>query len=173
MNIFYLDHDPLICAQYHTDSHVVKMILESCQMLCTVHHLNDVGRINPIFYKPTHPNHPCVKWLQESTENYFWLWSLASALAYEKRYRFPKPDHKSVSSGLLDALKSPAMLTPNKELTPPAQAMPPEMRSQCAVTAYRRYYRQCKQHLHQWTRRPVPHFITEEIENHGKPEDSK
>ena len=28
MNIFYLDNDPELCAQYHTNKHIVKMILE-------------------------------------------------------------------------------------------------------------------------------------------------
>jgi len=35
MNIFYLDKDPVKAAQYSCDKHVVKMILESAQMLCT------------------------------------------------------------------------------------------------------------------------------------------
>jgi hypothetical protein len=34
MNIFYLDKDPETCAQYHCDKHVVKMILETAQLLC-------------------------------------------------------------------------------------------------------------------------------------------
>ena len=29
MNIFYLDKEPRLCAQYHVDKHVVKMILET------------------------------------------------------------------------------------------------------------------------------------------------
>jgi hypothetical protein len=32
MNIFYLDEDPKICAQYHCDKHVVKMIIEYAQL---------------------------------------------------------------------------------------------------------------------------------------------
>ena len=37
MNIFYLDEDPLVAARYHCDKHVVKMITETAQMLCTAH----------------------------------------------------------------------------------------------------------------------------------------
>ena len=37
MNIFLLDKDPKIAAQYHCDKHVVKMILESAQMLCSAY----------------------------------------------------------------------------------------------------------------------------------------
>jgi hypothetical protein len=41
MNIFYLDPDPTICAQWHVDKHVVKMILEYAQLLSTAHRILD------------------------------------------------------------------------------------------------------------------------------------
>ena len=41
MNIFYLDKDPVKAAKYSCDKHVVKMILESAQMLCTAHRVQD------------------------------------------------------------------------------------------------------------------------------------
>ena len=41
MNIFYLDKDPVVAAQMSCDKHVVKMILESAQMLCTVKRVLD------------------------------------------------------------------------------------------------------------------------------------
>ena len=41
MNIFYLDKDPVKAAEYSCDKHVVKMILESAQMLCTAHRVQD------------------------------------------------------------------------------------------------------------------------------------
>jgi len=34
MNIFILDNNPKLAAQYHCDKHCVKMILESAQLLC-------------------------------------------------------------------------------------------------------------------------------------------
>ena len=37
MNIFVLDYNPQVAAEYHCDKHVVKMILESAQILCAVH----------------------------------------------------------------------------------------------------------------------------------------
>jgi len=39
MNIFFLDEDPTLSAQYHVDKHVVKMILETAQLLCGAHHV--------------------------------------------------------------------------------------------------------------------------------------
>ena len=41
MNIFYLHENPEICAEYHCDKHVVKMILETAQMLSTAHRIID------------------------------------------------------------------------------------------------------------------------------------
>ena len=41
MNIFYLDRDPKIAAQMMCDKHVVKMILESAQILSTAHRVLD------------------------------------------------------------------------------------------------------------------------------------
>ena len=39
MNIFILSLCPYLCAIYHCDKHVVKMILETAQMLCVTHYL--------------------------------------------------------------------------------------------------------------------------------------
>ena len=41
MNIFVLDEDPTIAAQMQCDKHVVKMIVESAQMLSTAHRMLD------------------------------------------------------------------------------------------------------------------------------------
>ena len=79
MNIFYLDEDTEICAQYHCDKHVVKMILEYAQILCTV--LHELGQEAP--YRPTHRNHPCTVWARESLDNWIWLRALCQALNQE------------------------------------------------------------------------------------------
>ena len=41
MNIFILDNDINKCAENHVDKHIVKMRLESAQMLCTVHWIEE------------------------------------------------------------------------------------------------------------------------------------
>ena len=41
MNIFYLDADPDTAARLQYNKHVVKMVLESAQMLCSAHHFHD------------------------------------------------------------------------------------------------------------------------------------
>jgi len=84
MNIFILDADIKKCAEYHCDQHVIKMILESVQILCTV--LYKKGISSP--YRPTHQKHPCVLWVEHSYDNFIWLKNLAVTLNQEYRYRF-------------------------------------------------------------------------------------
>ena len=38
MNIFYLSDHPHLCAEFHCDKHISKMIVETAQMLSTAHH---------------------------------------------------------------------------------------------------------------------------------------
>ena len=90
MNIFYLDKDPVIAAQMHCDKHVVKMILESAQLMSTAHRFLDGDRYADKngLYKLTHKNHPTAIWVRKSKENYMWTWNLLDALLqeYTKRY---------------------------------------------------------------------------------------
>ncbi|MEK6880308.1 MAG: pyrimidine dimer DNA glycosylase/endonuclease V, partial [Nanoarchaeota archaeon] len=88
MNIFVLDKDPKIAAQYLCDKHIVKMILESAQLLCSQFECDAP-------YKKTHYNHPCSIWTRTSKENYLWLieHSLEMGLEYTKRYN---KTHKSI-----------------------------------------------------------------------------
>ena len=53
MNIFYLSTNTDECARYHCDKHVVKMILETAQMLSTAHRVLDGDELadEKILYK--------------------------------------------------------------------------------------------------------------------------
>mgnify|MGYP000607032860 CR=1 FL=1 len=95
MNIFFLDDDIKKCAQYHCDKHVVKMILETAQLLCGVHHMIDQVT-DQVPYKLSHKNHPCSIWSRESLSNYLYLCELGLELCYEYTYRYGKK-HKSQS----------------------------------------------------------------------------
>ena len=91
MNIFYLHSDPVKAAQIQYNKHVVKMILESAQMLCTAHHhyAEELGYDNSyIPYKKAHYNHPSTIWTRQNSRNYYWLYHHMSALGneYTKRY---------------------------------------------------------------------------------------
>ena len=58
MNIFHLHKDPKICAKYHCDKHVVKMILETAQMLSTAYRRNfgDNNELTIQHYAPAGPS---------------------------------------------------------------------------------------------------------------------
>lgn len=152
MNIFVLDTKIEKCAQYHCDQHVVKMILESVQMLCTA--LNKKGFTTP--YKSTHAKHPCVLWVEESFDNFLWLQALTIALNNEYRFRFDKTsDHKSIS--VLENISN--FTYDSKGLTEFPQAMPDAYKVPGnAVEAYRQFYLAEKMRFAKWTKRSIPQW---------------
>ena len=150
-----LDLDIARCARYHADTHVVKMILEGTQMLCTV--LNRSGVPSP--YRSTHVNHPCTVWTGDSLSNWLWLRRLVGRLNSEYRYRYGRQtEHES--AGIASSLPLPAIR--DNGLTDFAQAMPEEYRVPGdPVRAYRSYYVAEKGHLATWTRRRRPSWFVE------------
>ncbi|VGO16991.1 hypothetical protein PDESU_05585 [Pontiella desulfatans] len=153
MNIFVLDRDIETCAQNHCDQHVVKMILESVQLLCTA--LNKKGFETP--YRSTHSKHPCVLWVESSYDNFMWLVQLTTLLNQEYRYRYGnEKDHASIA--VLQQIEG--MEYARAGLQPFAQAMPDQYKVPGnAVAAYRRFYRAEKMRFATWTRRPAPAWI--------------
>jgi hypothetical protein len=124
MNIFYLSSDPVKSAQYHCDSHVVKMPVESVQMLITARVMNgdisveqvkehadqmsimyshpsldlDGPTYNDVFkthYTPRMRNHPCSIWVRECFSGFGYLQDLLACLGDEYTKRYGKT-HKSV-----------------------------------------------------------------------------
>lgn len=152
MNIFILDNDPKLAAQYHGDKHVVKMITESAQMLCAVLQLNG----QPAPYRLTHANHPCTVWARASRSNWVWLRDFSLHLNDEYNHRYGM--HKQHKAGeVIKGLPIPTI--PDIGLTPFAQAMPDEYKNDDAVIAYRTYYIKDKQHLLQYKNRAVPDWL--------------
>ena len=155
MNIFVLDIDPMLCAQYHNDKHVIKMILESAQMLSTA--CRGAGLDEG--YKSTHQNHPCNIWLRESLANWLWLRDLTYELHTEWKYRYEHKESKTHKSfDVVCGLSVPAL--PDVPMTPFAQAMPADYRSKDAVESYRTYYMIDKAHLAGWKKRGQPEWWT-------------
>ena len=72
MNVFILDYDVCKIPELMCDQHIVKMILETAQLLCSAHHVVDPMNTN-IPYKLTHVNHPCAVWTRGSVFNYNFL----------------------------------------------------------------------------------------------------
>jgi hypothetical protein len=100
MNIFYLDDNPRKCAELMTDKHVVKMILETAQLMSTAHHVLDGDNLivnRDFIYKKTHVNHPSALWVRENIANYLWARDHLHALLdeYAKRYNKKPTDHKT------------------------------------------------------------------------------
>jgi hypothetical protein len=163
MNIFYLDQDPKLCAQYHADKHVVKMILESAQLLCTAVNVLAGEQVTP--YKSTHVNHPCSIWVRESYSNWLYVFNLMMYLEQEWNYRYKDPDnytlHKSVSElSKIDIVSLADGFLPYTPFTLPALCMPDYCKtSNDPVECYREYYRKEKVALHKWTGRDRPHWL--------------
>ena len=157
MNIFAVDSDPKIAAQQLCDKHVVKMILESAQMLCAVFPNGEAP------YKRAFYNHPCTKWARESVENYEWLLNHAYAMWQEYTRRYGKV-HKSLNAIGWCGSNYHKLNIPSKGLTPFAQAMPEEYKNDCSVTAYRSYYNGEKAYFAKWTKRETPNWFQIEKE---------
>src|SRR5210317_94813 len=179
MNIFILDNDPVIAAQEQCDKHVVKMIVESAQMLSTVHRMLDgvmerrpsesgamlqYWKLNDqrenILYKACHFNHPSTIWTREGCCNYTWHYKHFIALCDEYTYRYGKVH--STDTKLRIALQQIPTNIPEKHMTPFKLAMGsnPECMLEDAVESYRRFYEtKQKRFTMVWTKRPVPKWF--------------
>jgi len=139
MNIFYLSDNPTLAAQYQCDKHVVKMILESAQLLCTAHRELDGNMCSDCIYKATHKNHPCAIWTRESIANYYWLYNHFAALCCEYTIRYGKV-HTCETKLTSFLYKAPKNINISYDFTFPPQCMPDEYKHKDTVTAYRQYY---------------------------------
>lgn len=158
MNIFYTDSDPVKAAQNLCDKHVVKMIVESCQMLSTAYRLFSPQKhlIPPTIYKPTHVSHPCTLWVSESLAHYGWLLAHAWAIEEEYQHRYHK---YHACRRALHELSRTAHFSENisMEWVDPPQCMPEQYKvPDHPITAYRQYYRAEKSSFAHWTRRSAP-----------------
>lgn len=161
MNIFVTDYNPMRASQNLCDIHVVKMVLESAQMLCT--YLNEEGLITP--YKSTHKNHPCSLWLKESWRNRNWLYEHFRGLIFEYEFRYNKT-HKCKE--LMYLFVKNFEYPPVNEYINPLEpieftlCMPEEYKQDNSIEAYKRYY-QSKQYTMKrkmkWTKREKPEFM--------------
>lgn len=170
MNIFYLDNDPVKCAEAHVDKHVVKMILEYCQLLSTAHRVIDgqevIGKTktgrnvkrwilqddrNDILYSATHVNHPSAVWCRQNEDNYCWLYRLLVELCKEYTYRYGKV-HKCQEIGLVDKLAIVPYGLENKPFTQVTPAMPDHCKVPGdSIQSYRNYYLMEKQRMWSWS----------------------
>ena len=91
MNIFVLSLDPKEAAEQHCDKHVIKMILETAQVLYTAWHTR--SELPPSALKPyrmTHANHPTALWVRENETNYTYACYYGILLCAEYTQRYGK-----------------------------------------------------------------------------------
>mgnify|MGYP001259213934 CR=1 FL=1 len=143
MNIFYLDRNIKKCAEYHCDKHVVKMILEYTQLLCSALWMNGIEAP----YKLTHKNHPCAKWVRNSSKNYDYLIKLLLNLHQQYFKRYNKIHKSFFYFEFLDIFRPKLK---NKNFIDPPQCMPKEYKNKDTVLAYRNYYLGDKMRFAKW-----------------------
>lgn len=175
MNIFFLSLIPLYCARYHCDKHVVKMILESVEILYAAHWLlrpkNNTDWINSApknqsgnhGYKLTHAKHPSIKWTAEGRKNYEWLCEMAGYLCDEFHTRYG--DKKHAAEVHLDWLTKNVPPFTNENWTTPKLAMFQECKDYAAehklspVEAYQYYYVYAKIPFMSYKNLEIPPFL--------------
>jgi len=161
MNIFYLSNEPKEIAYQLCDKHIVKMPLESAQMLSSawwslpydkIKH--KIGKI----YRPVHMGHPSTIWTYSARENYLWHYKLFEEMLKEYTRRYNKV-HKS--SELLEELAE-CPLTEGA-FTEPPQCMPDKYKCDDTITAYRNYYIGDKTRFAKYAYGPTPTWLEEYI----------
>lgn len=146
MNIFVLDTNPILAAQMQCDKHVVKMVLETAQILST---------INGGPYKPTHHGHPCVKWAAANQTNFNWLCRHGVALCKEYSMRYARRHMcQNVIEQIAYGFSADDLPVGISEFV---QCMPESLRGKDPVEAYRKYYH--TKSFAVWNRgRPAPYW---------------
>lgn len=179
MNIFVLDNDPVVAAQFHCDKHVIKMITESMQVMGSamwsqygittskgIKLLGDEalqlwkdfprktvsGEVSP--YGIGFMNHPSTKWARQSKENWNWLLDMTYELVNQHENRWQK---KTSTREKLDWFKANVDKFPIEGLTPFYQAVPIEIKNEDTVHAYRLYYAGWKEYFAKW-KNGEPHW---------------
>jgi hypothetical protein len=182
MNIFWLDENLQLCAQYHCDKHVVKMIIEYAQLLSTAHRILDSSssyeeksknnriverfflddkNLNFSLYKASHIKHPCAIWIREQIGNYSYLYQLFSYLHDEFVYRYGKIHSTFAKLGII--LKDgPKNIDQNLDVNYSSipLCMPDEYKVDSYIQSYRNFYiyGKSKSFNVTWKNREIPEW---------------
>ena len=178
MNIFFLDIDPVKCAQWHCDRHCVKMITEHAQMMSMAIWYHDHEQAMRLYAEghimnaphtvtgkkarnDSHLMHPCTMWVRESKKHFDWLKIMSFELSHEYYHRFGRfhnpPRHHSSYVNCIAHLDSSKI--PDNPWEQPPQAMPEEYRGMDAAEAYHLLYGKEKIRFATWKDRPVPEWM--------------
>ena len=134
MNIFFLHKDPSRAARMQCDKHVVKMVLETTQMLSTAARRqgHDVG------YQSAYPKHPMTIWVGDTRDNFCWTLQHAIELSKEYTVRYSK---LHASQKVIDNIHEYYPNISFDNITEPPQCMPDEFKCDDYVDAYNKYYK--------------------------------
>ena len=160
MDIFHLDKDPVLCAQYHCDKHVVKMILETGQMLCTAYQRH--YGLKDDLYKPAYPHHPMTKWVGDSGGNFYFTIKLFDALLTEYTSRYNKV-HKTSKIILLFNSKYKKWHNMEGDFTTPPLCMPDEYKLDDYIQSYKNYYIGEKMYFAKYNYSETPYWLKEVV----------
>lgn len=148
------------------DKHVVKMTLETAQLLCTAHHVLGAPETalepfssDPLVpYRPTHKNHPQSIWVRSSVYNYKWLGQYFHQIAQEYNHRYKKHHLAYIRC------KHLADIVPLKisyvDFSEPYKCMPDVYKVESTIESYRNYYRIAKRDIIKYTNRDIPLWLT-------------
>jgi len=156
MNIFFLSMNPRRCARMHANIHIVKMIVETAQLLCNVHRrqrelcLAPYIGPNKIPYKESASGHRklgSMIWVGESHGNYKWAVQLGLELCAEYNQGRGRAAGKTTQHRTQRVLEWLQRYEPNfkiKRRTPVKLkhlAMPDKFKkASSSIEAYRDYY---------------------------------
>lgn len=173
MNIFCLDRNPKIAAEYNCDKHVGKIFLEICQMLTYLvpdEMLNFAPKTanDEIRQKPArHYNHPVSKFVRATTGNLDWVIDHAYYLDEERIWRSYGKKKTHFSKQFLDWFVDHRGFfeVPSGDLTEFSVAINVDMKCRTqpnfeelsVIDQYRLYYIYDKPFA-TWKRRGVPYW---------------
>ena len=174
MNIFALHNDPKEAARMMCDKHVIKMIIETAQILSCVldkryrkdcksetDTLQPSERLGLPQYPKAHAKHPCTLWAMESKANFNWLRKHLRELCWQYSVRYPNRNgsmkaHSLEWTAMVYDAQADYLEFDKQRRTPFAQAMPVEYKNpEDPVGAYRTYYLMDKTFA-QWKRVETP-----------------
>jgi hypothetical protein len=125
LNIFALDQDPTLAAQYANDMHVSKMTTETAQILSTITRIyTEPSKLKPespldhLLYSKTHASHPCVIWVGYNEHTYQWTYQYFQSLATEYSYRYGR------QHGSWERLGEVLSSTPDRLIPSPHSTLP-------------------------------------------------
>lgn len=172
MNIFVLDEDPATAAKMLCDKHIVKMPLETAQLLSSVFSValkvpNSFVSITDksveVPYKLSHKNHPCSLWARQTRGNFCWLIEYGKELCAEYTWRY-KRRHKSEDVIDWCDRNKDLLVFQSEDLQVFAQAMPDRYKCSNPVEAYRRYYLGEKMGFARWRNgREAPDWLLDKV----------